>query len=402
MARYPLRSRVARSAAAFSVTRPWRYDWLTSRTARTTKKDATVTPTITTYRCHSGRIWTSQTAAVQTALFGHDAPQQREDDEGAGSLENGRDECQDGEQRPFSEAVGPSSARVLRRVSAWARSHRGAGCRPGQVGRGSHAARPSVARRRRRSAAEPFPSLHRNDEGKNGSSSRSSARSAPRRRARRGRPRTQARCRRTAPRHPVREGVREELADAGDGEPPVLRVEVPHADPAHGRNGAEQDAARSQDAVRLAEDAADIEDELQRLDEEETVEGVGRDRGRLREVGDDRRVRVRRVDVDDVAARRRPCRTPAYSACRAPRAHARGSTRAPRRGIARYTICRPACRGRAPTDPKEDAFGAVRRSGPAADRAGNVVGRRPTPYVVGPPRLHGDPHRYGCAKRRSV
>ena len=85
-------------------------------------------------------------------------------------------------------------------------------------------------------------------------------------------------------------------------ETPVLGVQVPHADAADGGHGAEEHPSRSEDPVGLLEDSAGIEDELQRLDEKEAIEGARWDRARLREVSDDCGVRVRLVDVDDVAA----------------------------------------------------------------------------------------------------
>jgi hypothetical protein len=85
-------------------------------------------------------------------------------------------------------------------------------------------------------------------------------------------------------------------------EAPEFGLEVPAPDPAHRGDGAKESPARAENAVRVAHRGADVEDELERLSQDEAVERVRWDAVRDCEIGHYRGGRIRWIDIENVVA----------------------------------------------------------------------------------------------------
>ena len=87
------------------------------------------------------------------------------------------------------------------------------------------------------------------------------------------------------------------------GEAPVIRRRFWRVrKPAHGGHGRQQYTTRPKHALSLANGCVDAVNVLERLREDETVEAIGRQSVALSQIGDKGRLRVARVQIENVAA----------------------------------------------------------------------------------------------------
>ena len=86
----------------------------------------------------------------------------------------------------------------------------------------------------------------------------------------------------------------------GLGEPPIVGREQPRVDPRQGRNGRKQHSPGLQDAMGMTHRRLKIINILQGLRQNEAVVGIGRNMIGDRQIGDDRRILVLWIDIENV------------------------------------------------------------------------------------------------------